>query len=451
MLHFAAILALVLLLLVLRQNIILILAVVAAYVHVFVADSRIEFLIQDMWFAVDREVLLAVPLFILAGNVMSQGSIARRLIDFMAAATSPIPGGMGIACVLSCAAFAAINGSSIVTMLAIGSIMYPALIQRGYSKHFALGAIASAGTLGIIIPPSIPLILYGIMTEKNIAHLFIAGIGPGVLLTMLFSGYSLWVNRGLPRERYSLSDVGAAFLRGIFALMMPVIMIGGIYSGYFSPTEAAAVALVYALFVDFFIHPVFDRALAALGQGRPATAAVVEGMVDTLTGAPRRGREFLGVVLETVKLLATLLPLVCIAHSLNTILDYSGVPKEMVGLIGGLVEDPWLMMLGINLLLLLVGCVMDVGSAILVLAPLLQPLAMAKGFDPIHFGIIMIANLEIGYLTPPVGLNLIVAMAAFKESFGLICRAVLPFLVIMLLWLTVVVVYAPLSLYLVGN
>lgn len=451
MLHFLIVIAIVLLLLALRQNIILILAVAAVYLHVFVADSKIEFLIQDMWFAVDREVLLAIPLFILAGNVMSQGSIAKRLIDFMAAITSPIPGGLGIACVLSCAAFAAINGSSIVTMLAIGSIMYPALLSRGYDKSFALGAIASAGTLGIIIPPSIPLILYGIMTEKNIAHLFIAGIGPGLVLTALFASYSFWINRRLPRERFTLGEVGNAFLRGIFALLMPVIMIGGIYSGRFSPTESAAVALVYALIVDFLVHPVFDRILDALKAGQLPARAIGAGLKDTVVGAPRRGGEFLKVVLDTVKLLAVLLPLLCIAHSLNTILDYSGVPKAMVNVVGGAIEDRWLLMLGINVLLLIVGCLMDVGSAILVLAPLLQPLAAAKGFDPIHFGIIMIANLEIGYLTPPVGLNLIVAMAAFKESFGRICRAVVPFIVIMLFWLIFVVLYSPLSLTLVSK
>ena len=189
--------------LVLRQSLVLVFAVAAAYIHVFIANSKLEFLLQDFWFTVDREVLLSIPLFILAGNVMSRGSIAQRLIGFMTTITSPIPGGMGIACVLSCAAFAAINGSSIVTMLAIGSVMYPAMVSRGYSKHFALGAVASAGTLGIIIPPSIPLILYGIMTEKNIAHLFVAGIGPGLLLTLFFAGYSFVVNRNIARERYT--------------------------------------------------------------------------------------------------------------------------------------------------------------------------------------------------------------------------------------------------------
>lgn len=417
----AILFGIILAMLLLRQSIVFILLVTAAYVHVFMADSKIDFLIQDIWFTVDREVLLAIPLFILAGNVMSRGSIARRLINFMAALTSPFPGGLGIAAILSCAAFAAINGSSIVTMLAIGSIMYPALLREGYGKPFALGAIASAGTLGIIIPPSIPLILYGIMTEQNITHLFQAGIGPGLLLTGLMAIYALWMNRNLARKVVTLRELWTSFHEGIFALLMPVILLGGIYSGYFSPTESAAVALVYALIVDFFVH-------------REMTV-----------------RTFIQVVLDTIKLLSALLPLLAVAGSLNTILDYSGVPKQLVEYIGGLVENKWLLLIGINILLLIVGCLMDGGSAILILAPLLMPLAMSQGIDPVHFGIIMIVNLEIGYLTPPVGLNLIVGMAAFKESFATLCKAVLPFIAIMLLALAVIILVPELSLYFVGS
>ncbi len=376
---------------------------------------------------------------------MTRGAIASRLIGFMTTITSPIPGGMGIACVLSCAAFAAINGSSIVTMLAIGSVMYPAMVSRGYTKHFALGAVASAGTLGIIIPPSIPLILYGIMTEKNIAQLFVAGIGPGLLLTLFFAIYSYFVNRNIAREQYTLTQAWKSFTDGIFALLLPVIIIGGIYSGKFSPTESAAVALAYALFIEFFVHK-REKPPAA-----PVNGGALAGLQHFFASRAMNPKELVAVVLETTRLLATLLPLLCIAGSLNTILDHSGAPKQMVQFMVGAVENRWVLMFLINVLLLIVGCLMDVGSAILILAPLLQPLAEAKGFDPIHFGIIMIANLEIGYLTPPVGLNLIVAMAAFKESFGTICKAAVPFIVIMLFWLVIVCTVPQLSLYLVGK
>lgn len=438
-------LALVLLLLLLRQSLVLILAVATAYIHAFAAKSQIDFLIQDFWFTVDREVLLSIPLFMLAGNIMSRGSIAKRLIDLMSTLTSPFPGGLGIACVLSCAAFAAINGSSIVTMLAIGSIMYPALVAKGYSKDFALGSVASAGTLGIIIPPSIPLILYGIMTERNIAQLFVAGIGPGLLLTFMFAAYSLMVNRSMPRERFSMEEALKTFFGGVFAVMLPFLMIGGIYLGWFSPTEAGAVALAYALLIEFLVHEKADAKPASAGL---SFAGRAKHYLDTREMSFKTLYE---VILETTKLLATLLPLLCIAGSLNTILDHSGAPKQMVQYLVGTIEDRWVLMLGINILLLIVGCLMDVGSAILILAPLLEPLAVAKQFDPIHFGIIMIANLEIGYLTPPVGLNLIVAMAAFKEPFTRIVKAVIPFLIIMLIWLTAIVVFPQLSLYLVGS
>jgi C4-dicarboxylate transporter DctM subunit len=438
-------LLLVIALLVLRQSLVLVLAVATAYVHIFIANSKIEFLIQDFWFTVDREVLLSIPLFMLAGNIMSRGSIARRLIDFMQVFTSPLPGGMAIACVLSCAAFAAINGSSIVTMLAIGSIMYPALVSRGYSKNYALGSVASAGTLGIIIPPSIPLILYGIMTERDISKLFIAGIGPGLLLTLMFITYAVIVNFNKERAKFSLAEAIRSFFGGAFALMLPLIMIGGIYGGFFSPTESAAVSLAYALFIEFFIHRDENA------KDAPANASVVQKVTHYLGTRQMTPKHLIDVILETTKLLATLLPLLCIAGSLNTILDHSGAPKQMVQALTGTIDDRWVLMFLINVVLLIVGCLMDVGSAILILAPLLEPLAVAKGFDPIHFGIIMIANLEIGYLTPPVGLNLIVAMAAFKESFGTIVKACIPFVLIMLLWLLIVVVYPPIAMHLVGS
>ncbi len=438
-------LLLVMALLLLRQSLVLVLAVTTAYVHLFIAKSQVEFLIQDFWFTVDREVLLSIPLFMLAGNIMSRGSIARRLIDFMQVFTSPLPGGMGIACVLSCAAFAAINGSSIVTMLAIGSIMYPALLARGYDKNYALGSVASAGTLGIIIPPSIPLILYGIMTERNIAELFVAGVGPGLLLTLMFITYAVIINFNKERARFSLQEAIKSFFGGAFALLLPLIMIGGIYIGWFSPTESAAVALVYALFIEFFVHREENA------KDAPAGAGFGGKMLHYFGTRQMKPKHLIEVILETTKLLATLLPLLCVAGSLNTILDHSGAPKQMVEALTGQIQDRWVLMFLINVLLIIVGCLMDVGSAILILAPLLEPLAVAKGFDPIHFGIIMIANLEIGYLTPPVGLNLIVAMAAFKEPFGRICRACIPFVIIMLVWLLIVCVYPPLSLYLVGK
>lgn len=399
----------------LRQPILLLLGALTAYVHVFMGKSQVEFMVQDFWAALDKEILLAVPMFLLAGAVMTRGSIARRLIRIMTALAAPVPGGLGLATVLSCAVFAAISGSSIVTMLAIGTVMFPALQSAGYSRPFSIGLICAGGTLGIIIPPSIPMILFGIMTETSITRLFLGGIGPGLLLVSLFGGYAVLANLKVPRGRWDAREIVAALREGIFALALPVLLLGGIYSGHLTPTESAAAALVYALAVELFIH----RELKA--------------------------REFYGIAGETVVLLGMLLPLVAFASSLSVILDYQRVPQALVAWVQTVVDSRAMFLLLANLLLLVAGCVMEVGSAIVILAPLLMPMAKAYGVDPIHFGIIMTVNLEIGYITPPVGLNLFVALAAFKAGFGEVCRAVLPFVAIMLVGLAVITAWPALT------
>ena len=391
-------LLLVLLALALRQNVIVILIGAAAYVHLVWGDGQLEFLAEDIWISLDNSLLLAIPMFLLAGSIMTRGSIARRLIDLAISITRPLPGGLAVATILSCAIFAAISGSSPVTLLAVGTILYPALLQHGYPKRFALGALTSGGTLGIVIPPSIPLILYGIVTETSIADLFIAGIIPGVMIAVVLAIYSYWVNRHMPAEPFDLNEVLTALARGGWSAMLPVILLGGIYSGFFSPTEAAAVALVYALFVEIFIH----RELKPV--------------------------DFYHTAVETAKLLGMLFPIVAVALSLKTILTIEEVPDQLAIWISTITENKIAFLLAVNLLLLVVGFLFDVISAILILAPLLLVPAVAFGIDPIHLGVIMVINLEIGFLTPPMGLNLIVAMTAFREKFLEICHAVLPFI-----------------------
>jgi C4-dicarboxylate transporter DctM subunit len=326
-----------------------------------------------------------------------------------------------VACVLSCGVFAAISGSSIVTMLAIGTVMLPAMMQGGYTPKFSLGIVMASGTLGIIIPPSIPLILYGLVTETSITELFIAGVGPGLLLLLAFALYAMWVNRALPRKQFDLARLGTALREGIWALLMPVILLGGIYTGYFSAIEAAAVSLVYALVVEAFIHRNF------------------------------RLQDFYDVVLDASKLGGTLFPLLAVALSLNLVLTEHQVPGMMVEMVRGVIDSPLMFMLVVNLLLLIVGCLMTSGEAILILGPLLAPLAVAYGFDKVLFGIIMIVNLEIGFLTPPVGLNLLVAMSTFKRKFGELVIAAVPFIVLMLVCLAVIVWQPWISLALLGR
>jgi C4-dicarboxylate transporter DctM subunit len=369
----AALFALVLL----RQPLLLILAAGTAFVHVVLADSKFDYMIQDVWTALDKEILLAIPMFLLAGAVMTRGSIAKRLIRIMIALTAPIPGGISVATVLSCAIFAAISGSSIVTMLAVGTVMFPALISNGYSRSFSIGLICASGTLGIIIPPSIPMILFGIMTETSITKLFLAGIVPGLLLAFLLAGYSVLVNRHRDRSNWDKKEILASIRSGIFALALPVLLLGGIYSGYFTPTEAAAAALVYSL--------------------------IVEGLIHREIGF----RDFYEIVGSTASLLGMLLPLVAFATSLSVIMDYERVPQAIVAWVQTFIDSRTTFLIAANAILLLAGCVMDVGSAIVILAPLLMPLALVYGVDPVHFGIVMTVNLEIGYITPPVGLNLL--------------------------------------------
>jgi C4-dicarboxylate transporter DctM subunit len=405
-------LGLVLLALALRQNIIIILLGGAAYVHLVWGDGRLEYLAEDIWISLDNALLLAIPMFLLAGNVMTRGSIARRLIDLAIAITRPLPGGLAVATILSCAIFAAISGSSPVTLLAVGTILYPALIQNGYPKRFALGALTSGGTLGIIIPPSIPLILYGIVTETSIADLFIAGMIPGVMIAVTLAFYSYWTNRHMPADQFDFTEFRTALMRGGWSALLPVILLGGIYSGYFSATEAAAVALIYALFVEIVIH----RELKPV--------------------------DFFHTAVDTAKLLGMLFPIVAVALSIKTILTIEEIPDQLAFWITEITDNKIMFLLAVNVLLLIVGCLFDVISAILILAPLLLIPAMAYGVDPIHFGIIMVINLEIGFLTPPLGLNLIVAMTAFRENFLEICRAVLPFVGLILMVL-LIVTYVP--------
>jgi C4-dicarboxylate transporter DctM subunit len=409
----------VLALLVLRQPLLVVLMAVAAFVHIVWGQAKLDYIIEDMWVGLDKEVILSIPLFILCGNVMTRGSIAQRLIDIVASVTRPLPGGMAVACILSCAVFAAISGSSIVTMLAIGTIMYPAMRQAGYNLNFTLGAIMSGGTLGIIIPPSIPMIIYGLVTETSVTDMFAAGFGPGILLTSVLSIYAVWFNRNMPTERFDFEHFKVAFKRGIWSVMMPVILLGGIYTGYFTATEAAAVALCYAMLVEVFIHRELKFA------------------------------DFYKVVLETSKLGGSLFPVLAIALSLNIILTEHRVPQMLVSTMQDYITSPIMFMLLVNILLLIVGCLMTTGEAILVLAPLLAPVAAAYGYDKVIFGLIMILNLEIGYLTPPVGLNLIVAMSAFKQPFGRLCIAAIPFIILLFLCLVIVIWQPWIAMYFV--
>ncbi|SFT41639.1 C4-dicarboxylate transporter, DctM subunit [Pseudovibrio denitrificans] len=410
----------VILMLVLRQNLIVILMVLGGAVQLLYSDGELMFMAEDFWAALDREALLSIPVFLLCGSIMSRGAIAERLVNVLKQLTGSLSGGLGVATILSCAFFAAISGSSMVTLLAVGTVLYPALKEQGYSTPYALGALSSAGTLGVVIPPSIPMIIYGLVTETSITDMFLAGIVPGLLLTLILASYSAWVNRTIPRIGFDLADAGTAISNGIWSLLMPVILLGGIYSGYFTATESAAIALAYALAVELFIYKEL-----------------------TMT-------QLWDAVIHTTQLLGGLLPIVAIAATLNMVLTTEQVPGQLADWLSAHVEEKWLFLIGLNILLLLVGFFMEIISALLIMAPILLPVAVAYGIDPVHLGIIMIINLEIGLLTPPVGINLVVASQAFKESFWTVTRSIVPFVLLMLIVLLLVTFLPELSLIFVS-
>ncbi len=404
----------------LRQNMIVVLGLSSAWLYYFYSNGAIENTALDAWQNARNETFLAIPLYVLAGNVMANGSIATRLIRVMAALTAPIPGGLALAAVLSCSLFAAICGSSTVTMLAVGGVLYPAMLKAGYDRLFSLGLLCAAGTLGIIIPPSIPMILYGIMTQVSITDMFKAGVLPGLMLATMLGVYAVVKNRKLRQaERWDVREILHSLRDGVLALMVPVIILGGIYSGYFTATESAVVALLYAVLIDVFVH-------------RQLTLA-----------------KLFTITQETVKMSGSLFPMLIMAVSINIFLAEKHVPEMAAQWMSSIITDKMSFLIVVNLLLLGVGCLIDIGSAILILAPVLLPMAVAMGMDPVHFGMVMLVNLEIGYLTPPMGLNLIVASVAFKESFADCCRAVVPFIVLLLCGLLVVVLWPGLSLALV--
>lgn len=414
--------ALILILLLLGQPLFVIIGALSAYCFKFFAKEDIKVMVGDIFFAGDKEILLAIPLFVLAGNLMTQGSIAKRLIRLASALTAPIPAGLAIASVLSCALFAAISGSSPVTLVAVGGLMFPALLKAGYSKDLSLGILSAGGTLGIIIPPSIPMIIFAIMASVSVTELFKAGIGPGILLALLLIGYCLLRRpQGQEKEekKWSIHEISTSFKQGILSLLMPGVILGGIYSGFFTATESASIAVIYALIVEMFIH----RDL--------------------------KGKDIPKLLGDTAEMLGILFLILVIAVSLNKFMTYEQIPQALVESLSQIISSRVGFLIGVNILLLLVGCMMDIMSAILVMAPMLTPMAAHYGIHPIHFGIVMIVNLEIGYLTPPVGINLFVASGIFKEPLGRVVKAMVPLILLLLVGLLLITFIPQISLFLI--
>lgn len=379
------------------------------------AQDSLASLSLKMFETSEHYTLLAIPFFVLGGMFLTTGGVARRMIRFATACIGHLRGGMAMASVMACMLFAAVSGSSPATVVAVGSIVIAGMVRAGYPQPFAAGVICNAGTLGILIPPSIVMVVYAATTEISVGKLFMAGVVPGVLLgLLLMAAIYLRARRlGLPRQpRASLRETLVAGRDSLWGLLLIVIILGGIYGGVFTPTEAAAVAAVYAFVIAVFVY----RDL---------------GMKEV----PR-------VLLDSAKVTIMLMFIVANALLFAHVLTTERIPQSIAETIVGMGMAPWQFLIVVNILLLVAGMFMEPTGVILILAPILFPIATQLGIDPVHLGIIMVVNLEIGMVTPPVGLNLFVTAGITRMSIAQVVRAALPWTLILIGFL-VAVTYVP--------
>jgi len=371
--------------------------------------------VKEMFNSLNKFPLAAIPFFILAGNIMETGGISRRLVEFAKSVVGGVQGGLPMTCVLTCMIFAAVSGSSVATTFAIGAILIPALIKHGYPVGYAAALQATSAELGVVIPPSIPLILFGVAAEVSIGELFIAGFGPGVLIgctLMLFvylhAKYKGW---GKSDGDGRMGIVKATWQAG-FALFMPVIILGGIYGGIFTPTEAAAVAVFYALLVGGVIYR--EISLADLAR----------------------------ILKKSVLSSAVIMFIIANAGLFAFLITRAGVPVAIGNWLTEVLQSPAMFLLGINVALFFIGMFIETSAAILVLAPILVPVAIHFGIDPVHFGLVMVVNLALGMITPPFGVNLFAACTVAKISLDRIVGHLVPFVLVILACL-MVITYVP--------
>ena len=387
----------------------------AAILGVQVSNINMLISVKEMFSSINKFPLAAIPFFILAGNLMETGGISRRLVEFAKSIVGGVQGGLPMTCVLTCMIFAAVSGSSVATTFAIGAILIPALIKHGYPTAYAAALQATSAELGVIIPPSIPMILYGVSAEVSIGELFIAGFGPGLLIggalmlfVYLYCKYKGW---GKTDGEGRLSFGKATWQAG-WALLMPVIILGGIYGGIFTPTEASAVAVFYALIVGTVVYREIN-----------------------LTN-------LFAILRKSVLSSAVIMFIIANAGLFAFLITRAGVPDAIGRWLQEILQSPAMFLLGVNAALFVIGMFIETSAAIIVLAPILAPVAVHFGIDPVHFGLIMVVNLALGMITPPFGVNLFAACTVAKISLDRIVTHLVPFVLVILACL-MVVTYVP--------
>jgi len=386
----------------------------------FSADISPDIIIIEMHRLAASPNMIAIPLFTFAGVLMSSGGAPRRLVDFYRAAFGWMPGGLAIVTIGACAFFTTFSGASGVTILALGGLLYPILRGEGYKENFSLGLLTTSGSLGLLFPPSLAILIYGIVAGVSIENMFFAGLVPGILLMLMLAAYSMvHGNRShVVRHKFEVSTLLAAARGSAWDLFLPAGVVLGIFGGFVSIMEAAAVTAAYVIIVEIYIYKEIDLRT-----------------------------QFFGLLVETCVLFGSLLAILLVALGLTNLMIDAQLPMKLLAAIEDHITSPLEFLLLLNLFLLLVGAMMDIFSAIIVVVPLILPLASRYGIDPVHLGIIFLANLEIGYSTPPVGINLFIASQRFNKTIVTLFKSTLPYLLIMLIWLLMVTYIPELSLW----
>ncbi|MCK5697581.1 MAG: TRAP transporter large permease subunit [Gammaproteobacteria bacterium] len=380
------------------------------------ADLDPSILIIELYRLASQPNLMAIPLFTLAGIILASGDGTRRLVKLFNALLGWMPGGLAIVTIVSCSAFTAFTGASGVTIIALGALLYPMLEMAHYRQRFCLGLLTTSGSLGLLFPPSMAILLYGIVSGVSIDELFLSGMLPGLLLLIMLSLFSIYSAPKLktPKHDFSWQKIFTALRESIWDLMLPVLIFTGIFGGFVTITEVAALTAIYVLFVE----------------------SMISKKVHLIRDLPR-------ILIDTTTLVGSILIILGVAMGLTNLLIDSQLPMKLLDVVERHIDSQLQFLLLLNLFLLIVGAMMDIFSAIVVVVPLIIPLALRYNVDPVHLGIIFLANLEIGYMTPPVGINLFIASQRFKQPILTLFRATFPFLMIMLVWL-LLITYIPL-------
>ena len=395
-------------------------AVIAASAlwNFYQADIDLQVVAIEFWGIAEMPILLAIPLFTFAGYLLSESGAPARLVRLTTALLGWMPAGLAIVALAACAFFTAFTGASGVTIVALGAILFPAMHQAGYPERFNLGLVTSAGSLGLLFAPSLPLILYGIVAEVSIEDLFLAGILPGFLMLLVLSGYSVWKNRALrtPLSDFSWGEAGRAIKAAAWEIPLPIVVLGGIYSGYFAISEAAAVTALYVLIVDVLI-------LREI-----------------------RFRDLPRIMRESMVLVGGIMIILGVSRASTNFMIDAGVPQQLLEWVSSVVDDRLMFLLMLLVFLLILGAILDIFSAIVLVVPLMLPVAQQFGVDPVHLGIVFLATMQLGYITPPVGLNLFIAGYRFERPIMDIYFATLPFFFWLLASVIVIIFWPTLSL-----